>query len=1171
MYLFHGRGGRKEYQMLEAPKNFAVKTIDTGTISSWDKVEGADGYILHFYKDDKHTRFFRTRYSQDTTKLVLGFRNGAKYKVRVCAFRRENGEEVKGEMSDYVPFSPISMTLKAPKVLTLKIGESKTIKWEYRNTVPDVTFHSTDESIAKVDEKGTVTAVRKGVADIIVTMDEKNTTRVRAVVERDLYRKANEKGTIMLCGDLMCAFSHQRDAAANCFDFTASFEKIKELLSSADFSVGVLETTCSDSNPYECEMKRTDVGGPNCNSPTTFVSAIKNAGFDALVTANNHNCDTGYDGLMDTIDAIKRNGLINIGALGDNPVIVDVKGIKVAFIACNVISNGKESECDKKHANNIAKYNPLYFADMVKAAKMADAEYIVAYQHFGMMNSVQVRETQKKIVQEMAELGADFIIGSHPHVLQCFDIIETGDGRQVPCAYSAGNFFTSMIELKENRESIIVKLELTRDEKGVKAEYSYIPTLVTDEKGTVVVSAIDTPVAEREKEAHSRIASILGEKIKISDKHKVLLQGSVVLRKIFETQRDAKAYSDALILSPLSLCSKAYNEQPTEENVPRVRLDIKKNFEQYIKSTECEYIAIDFYTAAAISLYELSGCYYTASAAFEASDFYKKHKKELTLVKQPFDDDFWKDGFKSYAQLIGKYFDKEKIILIRLGFSDKRARYDQLRNGVRRDALNKRIKDMEQYFITLTNPTVIDVSSHYFASGNDESPSAYEPYFYAHVNKIISKVLNGNSAFYYSQKDEEIFIDRVIKYYDNMTARAYHSWLLSDTDTADIIMKYSSKLFVANNKDRLLRLKNNHNVALSEVKELFSDDINAGEFIRAAKAIELLLNGDISQPFDSYSVIFKNDLNAVRLMTRLLTEKTGVRAEKHNCELLFMLKNDKEKLEKYKDSLNEVSVDIWGSCVSRETANRNPELISVNKYIFKQPPLLAFEANIPYAVPESALSFCGNAWRRRTVKEAFNHEGITTLNGSTSKWLIVDFYDLICNMMLFRDGLFEVDDFVTRTAFFKEIAKDCKKTYLFHEKDTAFCDKALKKFAEFVKKRYGSNVILIKLCLKDKYITLDNEIAGLHDDGTFAEKSGFLERYEKMFADLTDCYIVDVAKRFYADDRFPLGGAHIVHYESEFYSCCARHIAKILNGGTEKYYSDVDENYILLRDLKLKK
>ena len=131
-------------------------------------------------------------------------------------------------------------------------------------------------------------------------------------------------------------------------------------------------------------------------------------------------------------------------------------------------------------------------------------------------------------------------------------------------------------------------------------------------------------------------------------------------------------------------------------------------------------------------------------------------------------------------------------------------------------------------------------------------------------------------------------------------------------------------------------------------------------------------------------------------------------------------------------------------------------------------------------------------------------------------------------------------------------------------------DKA-EKFSDFVKSRYGKNIILVKLSLKDKYVTLDNRIEKLSDDSAFAEKKEFLERYEGMFAALTDCYVVDVAKHFYADDSFALGGAHIVHYEKEFYSCCAKHITEILSGCEEKYHSEADKNYILLRDLRLKR
>ena len=167
--------------------------------------------------------------------------------------------------------------------------------------------------------------------------------------------------------------------------------------------------------------------------------------------------------------------------------------------------------------------------------------------------------------------------------------------------------------------------------------------------------------------------------------------------------------------------------------------------------------------------------------------------------------------------------------------------------------------------------------------------------------------------------------------------------------------------------------------------------------------------------------------------------------------------------------------------------------------------------------------------------------------------------------------LFEVDDFILRTDFYKSIADKCESTYLFCEKSREYLDKMLDRFCNFVLSRYGKNIILIKADLKNRYISLENKLEILSDnDNTFEEKKAFIAEYEEKFARLTCCYVIDVSKHFFADDRFPLGGAHIVHYEDEFYSQCCKRITEILDGSDKRYTDKVDESYIKLRDIRVK-
>ena len=49
------------------------------------------------------------------------------------------------------------------------------------------------------------------------------------------------------------------------------------------------------------------------NYPEEFLAAIKDSGIDLVTTANNHMLDMGYEGVLDTIDALNRYNIDYVG------------------------------------------------------------------------------------------------------------------------------------------------------------------------------------------------------------------------------------------------------------------------------------------------------------------------------------------------------------------------------------------------------------------------------------------------------------------------------------------------------------------------------------------------------------------------------------------------------------------------------------------------------------------------------------------------------------------------------------------------------------------------------------------------------------------------------------------------------------------------------------------
>ncbi len=1152
--------------MLKAPQNLFATAYDGSVHSDWQPVDGADGYILQFYNADEPDRCIKTRYAQNLSKLIMGFRNGRKYLVRVRAFRYSGGKEIAGELSQPAEFTPICRHLKAQNIITMNKGETSQIVWERKNIVPAVAFSCDDESVATVTKGGQVTAVSDGIARITLTADDGEIFTVNIAVGRSLSRSGND-ARIMLCGDIMCSLEQQRKAATRSLDFTDTFKALKSTIGAADYSVAVLETTCFDGAPYEYEKIRTDSGSPNCNSPSTFVDAVKSCGFSALVTANNHNCDTGIKGLEATVQHIKNCGMANIGTLDDETHIADINGIRVGFVAVNSISNGLEKDIPPQL---IGKYEPTHFKELVNLLENDGAEYIIAYQHWGQMNSVIVRDVQKKAAEYMARCGADLIIGSHPHVMQRAEKITTADGREVMCFYSLGNLISSMKEMRENRESVIVDLTLRRASGRITSDINCIPVLCEDTSDGYTVTVLDGALTENRKTARERIKSILGGSADICGKPKLLLQGSAVLRKVFSDS--GYNYDDTpLILSPVSLVSEKSTLTGKCGNA-RNKLDIAKNFDSYISDNKKDYIVIDLYTMAAVSCYKYGDSYYTASQNFLSSDFYNKNKDNFERISPPFNENVWKTALKKYADTISLHYTKDKIILVRLKFSDMCVKQDQLRNGKSKNALNKRIRMYEDYLISLLQPVVIDVAGGYFADGTSSMVTAFEPLFYDDVriktDMITKREVEGKFCF--DKPDLKLWLSRVIRYYDNMTARAYQSKLLDRTYVADRLIELTSKQFTAENAAYLALLRENKVKSYDDAKTILGRMLYGAEKVIKAINAVTYINGDLSEcRYEDIRIVFDENFLVKKQLAKKLTEVYKY-ANTDNCEQIFLIKDDINALREYEKACKPTVVDIWGSCISRETVNRNISGIFVDKYIFKQPFLLSEEPDIPFDTSIGADKFCGSSWRKRTIKEAFLHEGRRILSDSTADWLIFDMYDLICNMKKYSGSLFEVDDFILRTDFYRTIADKCESTYLFKEKSREYLDKSLESFCRFVVKRYGKNIILIKADLKNKFITLDNTISDLPDsDDTFEEKKAFIAEYEDKFARLTGCFVIDISKRYYADDRFPLGGAHIVHYEDEFYSRCCKRISEILGGSNERYREDVDEEYIKLRDIRI--
>lgn len=336
---------------------------------------------------------------------------------------------------------------------------------------------------------------------------------------------------IMCAGDLMCEPAMSRAAFHNDkFFFETGFSKVKKVFQTSDFAIANLETSVAPNYPYAIDKHKLD-DRYHCNAPVEYLEALRYAGLDAVTMANNHTCDTGPVGLTDTINNVENNGLLHTGAFTSPEdkryLLVDINGIKVAFLSYTEHFNSRQDEKYFTEVGREVMLNP-YSQERVEAdvknAKDNGAEFTIVYIHFWCKDYThEVQESQYKCAKEIAEAGADCIVGGHPHAVQPYDEIITSSGKRVPVNYCLGNFITSDGNMI-TRTSYIYELFLEKDKDGIVyiADEKIIPCRVIEylEKSAYIV--FPTPKNWRGGEdnellqkAEKEIKQYVGDKISI--------------------------------------------------------------------------------------------------------------------------------------------------------------------------------------------------------------------------------------------------------------------------------------------------------------------------------------------------------------------------------------------------------------------------------------------------------------------------------------------------------------------------------------------------------------------------------------------------------------------------------------------------------------------------------
>ncbi len=151
----------------------------------------------------------------------------------------------------------------------------------------------------------------------------------------------------------------------------------------------------------------------------SYTGILTSGGVEACNLANNHSHDYGSDSFTDTQKYLTEAGLLTFGY--ETVAVTEVNGIQVGLVGIYELAKGADCAEDLEAA--------------MEEVKAQGAQLILVTFHWGVERETVPDSTQISLAHRAVDLGANLVVGHHPHVLQG---IEEYNG--VNIVYSLGNF-----------------------------------------------------------------------------------------------------------------------------------------------------------------------------------------------------------------------------------------------------------------------------------------------------------------------------------------------------------------------------------------------------------------------------------------------------------------------------------------------------------------------------------------------------------------------------------------------------------------------------------------------------------------------------------------------------------------------------------------------------------
>jgi poly-gamma-glutamate synthesis protein (capsule biosynthesis protein) len=305
-----------------------------------------------------------------------------------------------------------------------------------------------------------------------------NTAHAKAVSSPTPSHRRTQPSSVQLVveasGDLLihsAVFKRAlADGGGHHYNFVPMFAQIKPYIQGADLPLCHVETPMTPAPP---------TGYPTFNTPPELATAIRQTGWRACSTAATHTLDQGQRGVDDTIQALDRAGVLHTGSFSSaaaqrTPLIMTVKGVRVAFLSYTDITNGIPSP----HPWSVNRANAAQILADAHRARVDGAKVVIVNLHWGDENVARPSSFQLALASRLTRSpDITAVVGQHVHIVQP---IRTINGKLV--VFGEGNLIsneTSACCPTASQDGMIVLLTITVDSHGARVTFiHYVPIWV---------------------------------------------------------------------------------------------------------------------------------------------------------------------------------------------------------------------------------------------------------------------------------------------------------------------------------------------------------------------------------------------------------------------------------------------------------------------------------------------------------------------------------------------------------------------------------------------------------------------------------------------------------------------------------------------------------------------